>query len=386
MTAAALHRRRRSGRTACCVALALALLLAPLLGGCSKAQEAKPTLEPAVAGEEITFPDHKDPLGVRLASVGNNVARTLTVPGRLTWDEDHTTRVFAPYAGRIERLRVAVGQSVQRGQPLADIASADIGQAQADLHKAQADLVVARAALERARDLSEGGVIARKDLLQAEADQARAQAEAARTRARVAQYGVAADGVTQGLLLTAPLGGVVVERNANPGTEVRADVQGPPLFTISDPSSLSALLDVDETQLSAFKVGDALMLHCAAWPDLEFKAIVTSVAAAVDPASRTVKVRARVPNPQLRLKAEMFVTATALQPIALPMVPADAVFLRGEASYVFLQLAPGRYQRQQVQVRSAGPQEWMVLQGVNPGQTVVVGGGLYLNQLIEAAR
>ncbi|HEY6355187.1 MAG TPA: efflux RND transporter periplasmic adaptor subunit, partial [Burkholderiaceae bacterium] len=175
--------------------LCLALLAALLLDGCSKAQDAEATLEPSIAGDEVSFPDHKDPPGVRLVSVGNTVARTLSVPGRLTWEEDHTTRVFAPYAGRIERLRVAVGQSVQRGQPLADIASADIGQAQADLHKSQADLMLARAALERARDLSEGGVVARKDLLQAEADHARAQAEAARARARVAQYGMTTDTV-----------------------------------------------------------------------------------------------------------------------------------------------------------------------------------------------
>lgn len=382
--------RRPASRLAWLLAASTAVLVmlsvALLLSGCAKTEEAKPAPEPSVSGDTVSFPEQKDPAGVRLATVGGNAGVAITVPGRLTWDEDRTTRVFAPYAGRIERLRAAVGQSVKRGQPLADVASADIGQAQAELHKAAADLSLSRSNLERVRELAEAGVVARKDLQQAEADQARAQAESARAQARLSQYGVAAKSVTQAFSLNAPIDGVVVERNANPGAEVRTDVQGPPLFTISDPSSLWAVLDLDETQLAAFKVGDSVELRSTAWPDMEFKARIISVAAAVDPVSRTVKVRAVAPNPRAQLKAEMFITATASLPVALPVVPADAVFLRGEKSFLFIQRGPGRFERREVRLRGAGPQSWMVLQGANAGERVVVGGGLYLNQLLDAGK
>lgn len=365
---------------------ATAAVLATVLVGCSKPEPAKLPAEPSVAADTVSFPDQKEPVGVRLAVIGGQTSQTLRVPGRLVWDEDRTTRVYAPFGGRVERLRVAVGETVRRGQPLADLASGDIGQAQAELHKAQADLTLTRASLERARELSEGGVIARKELQQAEAENLRAEAESARVRARLAQYGVASQSVTQGLSLAAPLAGVVVERNGNPGTEVRADVQGPPLFTISDPTSLWALLDVDEKELAAFKPGDTVDLASAAWPDVEFRATITSVAASVDPSTRAVKVRARVPNPQQRLKADMYVTATAIQPVALPAVPADAVFLRGERTFVFVRSGPGRYQRREVKLRGAGPATWMALQGVVVGDAVVVGGGLYLDQLLDTAK
>jgi cobalt-zinc-cadmium efflux system membrane fusion protein len=372
--------------TATCRALAGAFLLAVALAGCSKHEVAAPEPQPTVAGAVVTFPGNKDPLGLRVVTVGADTQRALTVPGRLGWDEDRTVRVWAPYGGRIERLRAAVGQSVKRGDALADVASADIGQAQADAQKADADLRLARSASERARELGAAGIMAAKDVQQAEADFAHAQAEGARIRARLAQYGVAAGSVNQSLTLSSPLSGVVVERNANPGTEVRPDVQGPPLFVVTDPASLWVTLDVDETRLAPFKPGAQVELRVAAWPDEHFTATVTYVGEAVDANTRTVKVRARVPNPERKLKAEMYVSAVIQATGSQPQLPADAVFLRGSQSYAFVQQASGRYERREVQVRSAGPQSVTVLGGVKPGEKVVVGGGLYLNQLMDAAQ
>ena len=360
--------------------------LATLLLGCSKPEPSAPEARPTIAGELITFPGNQDPTTLRIAMVTSPGDHPVILPGRLAWDEDHTSRVYAPYAGRVERLLVGVGERVRQGQALAVLSSADIGQAQADLHKAEADQLLARATLARVRDLVEGGVIARKDLDQAEADLARSGAEAARARARLAQYGVAAGAVNQTLTLSAPLAGLVVERNSNPGAEVRSDVAGAALFTISDPATLWATIDVDETQLALLRPGQAIALVTAAWPDQRFAAKVLSIGAAVDPASRTVKVRARVANPDGRLKAEMYVSAQVAASGGLPLVPVDAVFLRGDRLGVFVPKGNGRFERREVKVRAAGPQSWQVVSGLAAGEQVVVGGALYLNQLLDAVK
>lgn len=376
------------------VAIAAAACLVTLtaivpLAGCARADgpaTPAPPTGPSISGEVVSFPEGANPPGVRHAAVDAQGAQRITVPGRLAWDEDRTTRIHAPFAGRIERLRVSVGQPVKAGQPLADVQSADVGQAQADWHKAQADLAVARASHERVKDLVDNGVLARKELQQAEADLARATAEATRTKARLSSYGVSGSGVTQALSLASRIDGIVVERNGNTGTEVRADVQGAPLFTVSDPTSLWVTLDVDETQLALFKVGQAIELRCAAWPDDAFTAKVLSIGESVDPASRTIKVRARVPNADRKLKAEMFVNASLQRTTEQLVVPADAVFLRGDKSFVFVQQGPGRYERRPVSVRSSGSKQWTVTQGLSKTDQVVTGGGLYLNQLLDAAR
>ena len=372
----------------------LVFLLTAGLAGCSKTEASPPEARPTLAGAVISFPGDKDPPTLRLATVTSPADHPVLLPGRLAWDEDHTSRVFAPYAGRVERLLATVGQRVRRGQALAVLSSADIGQAQADLHKAEADQALNRSSLGRVRDLVEGGVIARKDQDQAEADLARSSAEANRARARLAQYGVsgvsgvsgpAGNAVTQSLTLTAPLAGLVVERNSNPGAEVRTDVAGAPLFTLSDPATLWATLDLDESQLALLQPGQTVELVTAAWPGQVFAATVLNIGAAVDAASRTVKVRARVANPDGRLKAEMFVNARVAAHGGLPLVPADAVFLHGEQSSVFVPRGKGRFERRDVTVRAAGPQFLQVVAGLAAGDQVVVGGALYLNQLLDAA-
>jgi len=371
---------------ALCVVTAAAAALLLLATGCSKPEATAPEPQPTIAGEFITFPGNQDPASLRTTTVLAPADTPVQLPGRLAWDEDRTSRVFAPYAGRIERLLASVGQKVAKGQPLALISSADIGQAQADLHKAEADQALGRSAVARARDLAEAGVIARKDLEQAEADLARSSAEAARARARLSQYGVAASAVNQSLTLSSPLAGVVVDRSSNAGAEVRTDVQGAALFTISDPSSLWAAIDVDETQLALLKPGQAIELSAAAWPDQRFAATVLTVGESVDPASRTVKVRARVANPERKLKAEMFITAQVKAVGGLPLLAADAVFLRGDQSVVFVPRGNGRYERRTVRLRAAGPQQWQVVAGLAAGDKVVVGGALYLNQLLDTAK
>lgn len=171
--------------------LALAELAAlVLLTDCSKAEVVMTEARPTMAGELISFPGKHDPQTLRLTTVAAPADHPVALPGRLAWDEDHTSRVYAPYAGRIECLLATVGQRVRRGQVLAVLSSADIGQTQADLHKAEADQALNRGSLARVRDLVEGGVVARKDLDQAAADLARSSADVNRARARLRDHKV----------------------------------------------------------------------------------------------------------------------------------------------------------------------------------------------------
>ena len=380
-----LNRTRLVGQVAKFGLAALATITLAL-AACSKPEAVAEVPLPTALGNTLSFPGNKDPGDIRTVVVGSEGEQQTTVTGRLGWDEDRTARIFAPFSGRIERLRVSVGDRVHKGQALADVTSGDIGQAQAEYHKANADLGLATASATRIRELVTDGILARKDLAQAEADLARSKAEKDRTRAKLAQYGVSADAVTQSVSLVSPLDGVVVERTANAKGEVRNDVQGAPLFVISNSNALWASLDVGETQLSQFKPGLKLDLKAVAWPGEIFAGTVLTLGESVDPATRMVKVRLRVPNEDRRLKAEMFISATLKQVASQPGVPTDAVYAKGNQSFAFVQVGPGKYERRVVKVRGAGPQTWLVLDGLKNGDRVVVGGGVFLDQALAVAQ
>ncbi len=366
------------------------LMMFALLAGCQKPEEAPAPPQPVISGERIVFPkDGNYTTLLKTARAETSDATYANVPARLVWNEERTTRVFSPVGGRVVAVRGTPGQAIKAGAPLAFISSPDFGQAQADVRKAATDLALAAKSVARAQELHAAGVIAEKDLQVAQADQARAQAEQERTLAREKLYGRGSEsGIDQQFRLTAPIGGVVVERNLNPGQEVRPDQAqpgNPPLFVITDPTTLWAQLELPESLIGAVKPGMPIVLKAAAFPDETFPARIDFVADSVDAAGRTVKARASVANPGRRLKNEMFVNARlSLPPDAAPRVPASAVLLIGNKQYAFVDDGDSTYSRRLVTADELRLGLMRIRSGVKPGETIVVEGALLLQQLLAA--
>lgn len=307
------------------------------------------------------------------------------LPARLVWDEEKTQRIFPAFAGRVTRITADVGQAVSPGQVLAQLASPDFGAAQADTSRAQAEATLARKALARQRELFEAGVVARKDLELAEADSARAEAEVARAQARTSLYGSTA-GVNQQLGLRSDIRGTVVERNINPGQEVRPESTTAPLFVVSDPSTLWVQIDAHEADARALRPGATVRLLVPVLADQKFEARVAAVTDQIDPGTRTIKVRAVVNNPQRVLKSEMLARAHYERQVGASVeVPASAVFLRGNQQYVFVQSAPGAFEPRDVKLSHEGAQKVLIGEGLQAGERVVVQNGLLLARELRIA-
>jgi len=235
------------------------------------------------------------------------------------------------------------------------------------------------------RELNAAGVSSRKDLAAAEADYARAEAERARAMGKVKLYGAGDDSVDQNFSLASPIDGVIVERNINPGQELRTDLQlanTPAMFVITDPTRLWVQLDAAENQLAALRPGRKIDLRAAAWPDQTFAATVETISDFIDPATRTVKVRGTVENRERKLKGEMFVTAELQEaPTADLQIPERALLLAGGSYFVFVEEKPGRDSRQEVKVDSVRDGVASVASGLKLGQKVVIEGNLFLHRV-----
>jgi membrane fusion protein, heavy metal efflux system len=370
--------------------MAIGLLVAVVLGpitGCGDKPANGPAQAPAVSGSSVVFPDGSPQVAAfesEPAQPTQPIVHTLT--GRVVWDEDRTVRVFSPFAGSVQAIRVKIGERVVPGQVLASIASPDFGQTQAEASRAAADFAVAQKNVERLRDLAANGVTAEKDLHAAEADFERARAELERVKARKKLYG-GGDTVDQLYPLRAPVTGVVVERNINPGQEVRPDQitsNAPPLFVITDPSRLWVQLDATEHDLHFLRRGIAVTLRTPAYPDRAFAGIIEAISDYIDPNTRMIKVRASVANGERALKGEMFVTGEITDASGSGvLVPAQAVFLVGERHFVFVEDSKGRYTRTEVSRAGEVSGRVALRAGVSPGQRVVTAGSLLLQQMLD---
>ncbi len=356
-----------------------------LLAACGKPPAATAPLdEPEILGSTVRFASGS-PTARRLLTVPVEASHenVLSLPARIVWDEDHTSRVTSPIAGRLDSIAVQPGSQVAANQPLAYLNSPELGSAQTESARAQAELAQAERTLARINDLYAVSGVAGKDVEQAQLDLARARAEAERSSLRLKSLG-ASNTVDQHFVLRSPIAGVVVERNANPGMEWRPDQSGAPLFVVSDPTYLWCWIDAPENALGMLRPGMQVVLHASAFPQETFKAQIDHISDALDAASRTIKVRARLRNPQRHLKGEMYVTAELTSHARGMMdVPAKAVFLNNERQNVFIKIADGQFTRKTIDPVASNEYWVSISQGLNVGDEIVVDGALFLQKLLD---
>ncbi len=367
----------------------MVLLAALVAAGCGQVDKAPEAPHARLEGNKVVFPAGAPQLAtIRSEPAKAGKPATLRVSGRLVWDEGKTVRVFPPFAGRVVRILANPGDTVKPGQTLAVLASPEFGQAQAEARRGATDFALAEKNLARLRELNANGVAPRKDLQAAEADYARAQSELQRAQNKISLYGGNEAAVDQSFALKSPIAGTVVERNINPGQELRSDLvlaNAPAMFVITDPGRLWVQLDASEADLPYLKRGQTLRLRSTAYPEQFFAAKVDVVSDFIDPLTRVIRVRGSVDNRERKLKGEMFVTAeidVGTKPGV--EVPANAVFLAGDKYYAFTEDAPDTYTRVEVKTGPSAEGSIGVVAGLAPGQKVVVEGSLLLQHLANA--
>ena len=359
-----------------------------LLAACHGPDEAaaKPR---APASDEVRLEPNSPKLAFVHAEpvIARNERVVAVLPAQVAFDERRTVRVLPPVAGRIQVVAVDAGQRVAAGAPLATIASGDMAQARTDVLKARAAVTQTSATLARVRDLFEHHVAAARDLEQATSDDAQARAELQRSEARLRALGVTDQGAGDDYVLRAPIGGTIVERNVSSGTEVRPDMSAP-LFTISSTDSLWLVVNAYQRDLANVAPGSRLEFTTDALRGQTFAARVSYIGTGLDATTRTVTVRAELSSAGGRLRAQMTGEARVLAPSATPIivVPTTALVTHGPETTVFVETAPGRFQRRTVSVGSDDGRYATIDTGLTAGERVVTAGSILLDAEADRLR
>jgi len=185
--------------------------------------------------------------------------------------------------------------------------------------------------------------------------------------------------ITSRFEMKSPLTGIVVERMVTPGQSVGGDVNHV-LFTVADLDMLQVVADVYERDLALVKEGQFAKVTVEAYPEVDFPATVAAVGDVVDPASRTIKLRAWVNNQDHRLKPEMFARLHIQvgDETRILVVPKESVLEADGKQFVFVVEEPNQYIKREVKVTNFTADQMRVLAGLSPGQRIVTKGAVLI--------
>ncbi len=240
---------------------------------------------------------------VQVASVEKSrLPRVLHLTGTVAYNAFKTTPVFSAVGGPVQELRAEPGQTVKQGQTLLTVRSPDYSAARSAYMKAFSAFQLSEKSFQRATDLYAHHAIAEKDLQQAESDHAAAQADLQSSQDALRALGLRdldamaknPGKTTSEIPVLAPAGGQIVERLVGPGQLLQAGATQ--CFTISDMSTVWVLVNVYQNDLAFVHVGDPVDITTDAYPNT-FHGKISYVAAALDPATRTLQARIVTNNP-----------------------------------------------------------------------------------------
>lgn len=322
----------------------LALCFVGLMAGCDKepADTARPPME-AVPVEVVTVQT-------------GELTRRITAVGSLRSDESVT--VTAEVSGRITTIGFKEGQPVRKGQLLFAL---DDAVNRAGVAQARAARALAQRNQERSLELFE-----RKLISQQERDTLRAALESARAESALAEAQLAK------MRISAPFDAVAGLRSVSPGDYVSP---GQALVNLESVGDLKIDFRVPELALSQLSTGQALDIRIDAYPQQLFRGEVYAIEPRVADTTRSIGLRARLPNPDGRLRSGLsarVILETASVPNAV-LAPEQAIFPRGEQQFVYV-IEDGKAVLRPVQVGQREPGRAEIIQGLGPGEILITAG------------
>jgi len=376
-----------SGRGAVTLLALLALLTACSRGPNDAGATAKPEPSPPAAATNVAVAVVHPTFRER--------AMTLETSGKAQFNEEALARVHAPVTGRVLEVLARPGEVVEPGHRLLVIDSPDLGAAKSDYAKAVADVERAEAAQRLANELFEVKAVPQKDVREANNDYRKSVAERERAAARLRTLGIGADQLpaiasrtdtSTRIVVGAPRAGVIVERNVAPGQVVAYGQSDTPLnlFVVADVSTMWVVADVYEPDVPRVRRGQRVAVTLPCCPNDRFEGPIDYISDIVDKDTRTVKVRAVVPNRGRALKAEMFVKVAIATGVGRVLtLPLSAVHREAGQTYVLIERGKDDYARRPVQLGAELNGAVEVRDGVTPADPVVAAGSILLKKAAQ---
>jgi cobalt-zinc-cadmium efflux system membrane fusion protein len=323
----------------------------------------------------------------------------ISIPGALSLDPQHTAQISSLLDGKVVFVGVQVGDAVRRNQVLVTLHAPALAQAKTLYLQAGAKLALARREFERADILLNQEAMDQKEHLRRRTEFENASSEFAVAESNLHSYGLDQDAVDQllrqarrpnngtaamddlaepFLTLTSPIAGHVVERDVINGQHIEPQKT---LLTVSDLSTLWALLDAREADLPHVFRGHEVRITTSIYPDRIWHGRVDHVGDMVDEKTRTVKIRVIVRNGDRLLKPNMYIQGELPDAVSshdVLTVPQEAIQTIGGEPVVFVREGSDKFVARPVEVGDRVGGRRAVLKGLTDSDVVVIAGAFNL--------
>lgn len=344
----------------------------------------------ATSDSDVIIPtDSLERLHLKIEPVAQRtIAAEIRVPGLVqpnAYQEVHVTPLIP---GVVTKVFVELGQMVKRGQPLAQLFSNDLAEAQTQLISLQAELEAAHKKLQRIEQLVLLGAASQQELEEIQSAHQVHLAHAAAARQKLLLLGLTQNQVdrlqstsqiTSNIDIPAPIDGFVTTRTANLG---QVFAMGQEMFTITDLSSVWIVGDLFEQNFNAVRTGSRATITTNAYPGKVYRGEVSYIDPRVDAQTRTAKVRIVVANPGGLLRLGMYADVLFATPggQAVVVIPSGAIQSIGSTKVAFVSIEGegGRFQQRTVKVGDEIDGRVSVLEGLKPNEKVVTEGSFLL--------
>ena len=339
---------------------------------------------------EVAVPvESLDRMHLQFAKVtGGTMSTKIRVPGTVQPNAYREVHVTPIAGGVVTQVSVELGQSVKRGQPIAQVFSRDLAEAQTAFVGYEAEFDVEHKKLERTQELVRIGAASRQELERVEADHRVHAAHVQEARRKLLLLGLddaqigrlsAGQQASTYISVPAPIDGIVTARGINLGQVVGL---GQDLFTVTDLSSVWIEGNLLEDDFSAVRAGSQAAITTPAYAGRIYRGVVDYIEPRVDPQTRTAKVRVTVENPGLALRLGMYVDMEFANVKAgnAVIVPKGAIqtVASGSVVYLSVELKEGRFLQRAVRIGEDTGAGVQVLEGLTQGDTVVTEGSVLL--------
>jgi cobalt-zinc-cadmium efflux system membrane fusion protein len=304
------------------------------------------------------------------------VRNELRLFGKIEPDNNKLAQVYSIVGGNVMKINVELGDYVTKGQVLAVVRSGEVAEFQKEKLNAKSDVALEEKNLQVAKDMYAGRLATEKDVLAAERELEKAKAEMSRINEIYGIYNLQAGSVFN---ITAPISGFIVQKDINQNEQLRAD-NSSVLFSIAEINEVWAMANVNESDISKVQINYDAEVTTLSFPDDKYLGKIDKIFNAIDPETKAMKVRVRIPNASLKLKPEMNATVIVryTENSELIAVPASSVIFDKSKEWVMVFKDRSNIETRRVHVYSQVGDIAYIKSGLRSGEKVISKNGILI--------